>query len=554
VAVTTLNKVLYVDADFSTAVDSVQNFLNTNYPEEFNDYVNANIGQALIDIIAYSEQNLMWYLNRKVNDLYFPTAVTPNSISKVARGLGYKAKTASAAEALVTVRLPKGPYNFPVSINPGFQLKGPANTIWEYRGAVAVLYAPGETSKTFVISQGQTVVNSFISTGSNDQSFVLRSVPVGKYAAGTPFTVTVNGVAWEQYPVIPYENIDAYETNLSTTPPSLTFGDGVEGNVPPLGAAIQVSYVVCDGFRGRIASNSIKQPVAQLVASFQNIPIAISQVSGSVGGDDPEDIRSITVNAPVFQKTQDRAITKTDYDFLSNQFTNVARADAQVIRGVSGDLTINSIYDVFYSEMQKLVSSSALVAVSGEPVASIGSNVSGYMGILYEYLDTNLTDSCRANIVQVAVLGKDSARKYVSPLQSTLDGIKAYLDARKDVVHTVVAVSGLNNVINANVLVQVRASVNSIEDDVVKSISDCLVKSDVLPLGILVERGFNLSLYVWEIQAAIRAAVVPNDQIDYLNIKILGPAEYLDSGGNLICPKGYVIQAGTVTISKILRY
>jgi hypothetical protein len=122
------------------------------------------------------------------------------------------------------------------------------------------------------------------------------------------------------------------------------------------------------------------------------------------------------------------------------------------------------------------------------------------------------------------------------------------------VVHTVVAVSGLNNVINANVLVQVRASVNSIEDDVVKSISDCLVKSDVLPLGILVERGFNLSLYVWEIQAAIRAAVVPNDQIDYLNIKILGPAEYLDSGGNLICPKGYVIQAGTVTISKILRY
>lgn len=553
-AVEELNKVLYVDADFGTAVDQIKDFLNSNYPDEYNDYVNANMGQALIDIIAYSEQNLMWYLNRKVTDLYFPSAVTPNAVSKTARMLGYKAKTATSAEATVTVTLSKGPYTFPVTIAYGFKFKGPNNTVWEYRGSVPVIYAPGETVKTFTIAQGQTVVNNFVSNGQNNQVFLLRSVSVGKYAAGANFVVTVNGVEWEQFPVIPYETVEAYETNLSTTPPRLKFGDGVQGNIPPVSSNIEVQYVVTDGFRGRIASNSIKEPVNQLVASFQTIPIAISQVSGSIGGDDPEDIRSITVNAPLFQRTQDRAITKGDYDFLSNQYANVAKADAHIVRGVSGDTTVQVLYDLFRQELDKLKNSTALVAVSGEAVSAVGDSVSGYLDILYEHIDDNLQDSCKGNLVEVSVLGKDSARRYVAPLQATLDGLKAYLDARKDVVHTVVTVPGVSRVINADLTIEVRCSENAIEDDVVQSIQDAIGKSDVPPLGILVERAFNSSLYVWEIDGAIRNNVVPNDQIAYLNVKITGPAQYLDLAGNLIAPSGYVIQLGTLTVTKLKRF
>lgn len=556
-AVTDLNKVIYVDAEFNTAVDKIQDFLSTEYPDEFNDYVNANMGQALIDIIGYAEQNLMWYLNRKVTDLYFPSAVTPNAVSKLARTLAYKPKSATYSEVPITMTLKKGPYNFPVVINKGQQFRGPNNTIWEYRGDVAVVYQPGDTVKTFTVGQGQTLTSTFLSNNENNQIFELRAVPVTKFVAGKGFQVLVDGVEWTEYPVIPFQNIQAFETNLLSSPPYVKFGDSVQGSIPPLGTSIQVQYVVTDGFKGRILSNGIKEPVGNIVANFQNIPVSIAQPDVSVGGDDPEDLRSITTNAPLFQRTQDRAITKGDYDFLANQYTNVAKADAQIIRGVSGDATVQSLFVLFRQDLAKLKASSCVLGPSGAPTGTVSGTanaVSGYLDVLYDHIDSAFSDGCRGNLVQVSVLAKDANRKYVSPLQATLDGLKAYLDARKDVVHTLSVVGGTARVVNANIRIEVKVSQTAVEDDVVKAIGDSLAKSDATPFGILVERAFNKSLYIWEIQDAIKAAVVPESQIIYANIAITGPTEFLDARGNLVVPDGYVIQAGTITIVKLPRF
>ena len=91
------------------------------------------------------------------------------------------------------------------------------------------------------------------------------------------------------------------------------------------------------------------------------------------------------------------------------------------------------------------------------------------------------------------------------------------------------------------------------ENDVVASINDALAKSDTEPLGILVERNFDFPLYIWDIDAAIRANIDADD-IDFLNVTIDGPAEFLDSGGNLIPPVGAVIQTGTVTVNALPRF
>lgn len=768
---TTLNKVQYVDQEFSTAVARIKEFLQTYYPDEYNDYVNSNMGQALIDIVAYSEQNLMWYLNRKISDLYFPTAQTPNSISKLARMLGYKSKGATSSDVEITVTLSSGPYTFPVTINKGFKFNGPNNTIWEYRGNVPVVYAPGETVKTIMISQGYTRTDTFVSTGANSQVFSLVAVPTGKYVNVTTVIVTVGGVEWTEYSVIPFLNENAYETNLVTFPPFVKFGDGVQGNVPVVGAGIEISYVVTDGFRGRIVSNSIKEPTVGLIAQFQTIPLSISQPLPSVGGDDPEDVRSITVNAPLFQQTQDRAITKTDYDFLANQYANVARADAQILRSVSGDVAMHMFFDQinasvsgavsgFYDQsvssmvgmqteltnisgaadtmeagivMQVGISTADVIlqldgmtaatnsslatfksamdvlfgtistdtsnidtsmismldgvdteievrrgninlildevvgAVSGASVpiqnqvtslinsakgkltelqttvyslnsttksnvnsstADVGvqivsadaeisslsgtldAAVSGYQSaiimdmaavetvavsgvsafnvssgnsmnqmVIYfdqisanvaeisdlpyvvnaelqavsAYLDEHLSDSCQANLVQVLVLGKDQARKYVAPLPETLTGLKSYLMDRREITQTISVVAGTDRVIDANVTIQVRVNKNAVEDDVIQQIQDSLTKSDTTPFGLLVEREFGVSLHVWDIDGAIRGNIV-DGTVDYLNVEITGPVDYLDAAGNLIVPAGVVIQSGTVTITKLPRF
>ena len=552
-AIEKLNKVLYTEQDFTSAVNGVKGYLQTNYPTEFNDYVNSNLGQALIDIIAYAHQNLSWYLNRKVTDLYFPTAVTPNSISKLARMLGYKAQGASPSIAGLSVTLTDGPYSFPVQITKGFQFQGPNALIFEYRQNTPVTFAPGDTVHALDVEQGYTVINNFVSNGENNQVFRLVSVPEGKFVSVSSFEVRVDGVLWTEYPVIPFENVDAFESNILAYPPTIKFGDGVQGNVPVNGAGIEVKYFVTDGFRGRVQSQTITDPVNSLVVQFQDIPLQITQSLPSAGGDDPEDIRSITVNAPKFQRTQDRAITKGDYDYLTNLFPNVAKGDAQIIRSVSGDITINSVYSLLEDELAKLFGVSGCSVSGGEMVSGVAGTVSGYLGILYDYLDETLVDTCNSNTVQVSILSKDYARNYVSPSQTTINSLKAYLDQRKDVVHTVKVVDGISRVIPADVIVEVKASVNAIEDDVVAAIEDLLIKSDVPPLGILIEREFNKSLYLWEINKTIRDNIVDRD-IDYINVMITGPIQYLDEAGNLICPDGYVIQKGTVLIKKLPRF
>ena len=765
-----LNKISYVDQDFATASSQIRSFLATNYPEEYSDYAASNLGQAFIDIIGYAEQNLIWYLNRRVSDLYPVSARTPRAVSKIARMLGYKPKGASSAKVSVSLSFPKAPYTFPVQINRGFQWQGPNNTIWQYLGDIPLILQPGNTSlSNVVLSQGESNVTNFVSSGLSYQALELLAVQAGKFVERDSIVVKVDGEVWTEQAILPFLNENNYETDLLAFPPLIRFGDGVQGNVPAEGAGIEVSYVVTDGFRGRIVSQSIGEPVVGLVAQFEDIPVVVNQPNASIGGDDPEDIRSIVANAPKFQRVQDRAVTKDDYDFLANQFSGVSRADAQIVRGISGDLYLSYLLDSIRYEVASTVSgidlspefsaissavssmattvssfqsslatsllpslsdadtklsliktqtnasidtnyleavtvksalftaldeidslsikvvddlqtvfdiknvnleqfltaisgavsgSSAIAANVGPQIvnirnkvsemrssvvslsntaqssiavetassrtqgnaflsiassvsgdidqlvsgyhssihssiqgvsgaiklsqASLNALVSGYQKVifdsavsatamivegseglsdrvnelitdLYAHCDEHLTNSCNANEVQIKVLGKDANRKYVAPLQSTLDQLKAYLSERKDIVHTVSCVAGTVDVINADILITAKVSENAVEDDVIAAIKAAIDKSDAQPFGILVERLFNKSLYIWEIDGAIRSRVT-DGQIDYLNVKILGPAEYLDSDGNLVIPVGKVIQAGNITVNALPRF
>lgn len=666
-----INKVQYVEQDFSTFVDSIRNFISTNYPEDYNDYVNSQMGMMLVDIIAYASHCLCWNINRRATDLYFPTAVSPNAVAKISRMLGYKPSGATPAVATITVTLTGGPYSFPVRVVKGFQFKGPNDLIFEYRGDEAVTFSPGETVKTFDVKEGYSITENYLSSGDENQIFNLVNAPTTMYVADGDVTVKVNGVEWTEDDFIPYEAVQEYETDLISSPPSVKFGDSIQGQIPTTGYGIEIKYFVTNGFRGRIDSSGITGPTITTVVNSTSIPMSVSQPNPSFGGNDPESLSEIVTNAPRFQSTQDRAITKFDYDFLAGTFENVSRADAQIIRSVSSDYTINNLVDLINADLDQIVFwteslsgygivssytasivtevSSTLTTVTGftdiqdnitgfvttevnaidaamqtiadytsacptvsaellalvstvtgstaaietiyDSASGLGS-VSGYVEIiqtdmasilsdcttidglaadvadsfvitgyaysvsgevesLYNYLDTILSDGCRANTVQVSILGKDAERKFVAPSAATISDLQDYLDARKDAVHTVVVVAGTAKVIDVDILVEVALTVTAAEDDVMNRIEAALLKYDEEPLGLLVEREFNASLYLYDIYNAIDA-VVDDDEVEYVNVIIQGPAEYLDSRGNLVIPDGFVIQRGSVTVAKVV--
>jgi hypothetical protein len=431
---TELNKVQYVDQDFSSAVLATQNFISTNYPAEYNDYTASNLGMALIDIIAYAQQNLHWYMNRRVTDLYFPTAITPNAISKIARMLGYKPKGATGSVASITVTLSQI-YTFPISISKGFQFKGPRNLVFEYQGTTPIVYLPGELIKTFDVREGSTSTINVIASGLNNQIFTLPNIPDGKFVEEGSVEVMVDGIDWPEYGIIPYENIPAFETNILSRPSFVKFGDGVQGTVPASGLGIRIKYGVVSGFNGRILRQSITEPLIPLVVQFQAIPLSIFQNVNSSGGDDPEEIKKTTTNAPRFQRTQDRAITKSDYDFLATTFPNVAKGDAITIRSISGDVTFNGFAAAINSDLQNIFnlgqSASGYQNVSGY-VNSVSGNISSINS------DISLINTNYQNVSGVVNSSSISLTSLHNSIQTQMTDLFAVAASSPAVITTVV--------------------------------------------------------------------------------------------------------------------
>jgi hypothetical protein len=362
-----LNRVRYVAEDFSTYRQEADSFFSTNYPEEFNNLINTDLGNALMDQLAFAMQALTFTLNRKASENFLQTARITKNIVKLARTLGYSIRPASPSVCQATLLFTGAPYSFPVIIPVGFKFQGPGDTIYEYRGLVDAILLPGQTTITITLKEGETRVVTFVSSGEANQQFSVFGIPENRYMYSDSLTLTVDGNNWERLDLLRYESSDTYEILFADVPPKLRFGDGIAGNIPPINSEIILTHTYGKGVLGAIGSNQILGPVVPLVANGQTIPFTITNTVASVG-EDPETIEHVKAFASIFFRTQNAAVIKSDYDSIASLESGVALADAQIMRGVSGDITI-------MSEFAKLHSASDVY--NSASVQLIGASVSG---------------------------------------------------------------------------------------------------------------------------------------------------------------------------------
>jgi len=368
-AVDALTRVRYVGQDFQTHVNESTEFLKTKYPDEYNDWVDSNAGIALIQLIGYTAQGLSFYMNRRTTDIYMNTAQTPSAISKIARMLNYTIEAASSASADIVVTLKNGPYTYPITIRKGFRFSGPNGLIFEYRNNEPIVYSPGETEKTFTVYEGETKENTFVSDGTENQKFSLVGVPEENYLIGASTEVYVQNQLWSERNQIPYAIGDFYEIDYVSEPPTIKFGDGIAGSIPDSGSEIRVIFIVGSGRQGRIGSGLISTSLDALVVRNETVELEVNNPSPSSGGDDYEDLRKVKSLAPEFFQSQDRAISKRDYDAIANTYPGVAKSNAYIVRGIDDDYTIN-----FYLDR--------IVATVNEGVSGIIDDSQAYLDII----------------------------------------------------------------------------------------------------------------------------------------------------------------------------
>ena len=89
--------------DFDTLRQAMINYVQFNYPEEFNDYTQNSEFIALVDLVAYVGQNLAFRMDLNARENILDTAEKRESVLRIARMLSYKPKRVRPAQGFMKV-------------------------------------------------------------------------------------------------------------------------------------------------------------------------------------------------------------------------------------------------------------------------------------------------------------------------------------------------------------------------------------------------------------------------------------------------------------------
>jgi len=89
--------------DFDTMRGAMVDYVRTNFPENFNDYIESSEFIAIIELLAYLSQSLAFRMDINSRENFLETAERRDSVYKLARMLGYNPKRNVAASGLLKI-------------------------------------------------------------------------------------------------------------------------------------------------------------------------------------------------------------------------------------------------------------------------------------------------------------------------------------------------------------------------------------------------------------------------------------------------------------------
>lgn len=95
------SQVNYQAYDFDTMRKAMVDYVRTNYPENFNDYIESSEFITIIELLAYLSQSLAFRMDLNSRENFLETAERKDSVFKLARMLGYNPKRNLPASGLV---------------------------------------------------------------------------------------------------------------------------------------------------------------------------------------------------------------------------------------------------------------------------------------------------------------------------------------------------------------------------------------------------------------------------------------------------------------------
>ena len=180
VAYKAYNQVNFQAYDFDSIRTALVDYVRTNYPENFNDYIESSEFIAIIEMLAYLSQSLAFRMDLNSRENFLETAERRDSVFKLARMLGYNPKRNIPASGLMKITSIRTTET--VTDSQGNDLNN-VNIFWD------------DSNNPLSYEQFITVLNAAMSSANRFtapvKSGVLGNIPTDLYQLNTPVTAPV---------------------------------------------------------------------------------------------------------------------------------------------------------------------------------------------------------------------------------------------------------------------------------------------------------------------------------------------------------------------------
>lgn len=350
------------ELDFDTIKENLKAFLQSQ--EEFQDYnFDGSALSILMDILAYNTHYNATLAHLTANEMFIDSAVKRNSVTSIAKTLGYTPTSRRSAVANIKFEVDP-PVSFTgtsltVSRDTQFTGKTAQNTYTffpkqDYDSGLVTLET-GQVGFSFDMElvEGKRVTNSFVvDQVTTSGPFVLPNNNIDTTTIRVRVqesNAVVTTALWQFYDDVMEVDQTTKAFFIEEGPSGLyeiRFGDDVIGKKLNVGNIVIVDYIVSSGS----SANSIPNFTTSSTFTSSGETKKVYLTNAASGGQEKQSIDSIRYLAPKFNATKNRAVTATDYETLIKaRFNNI---NSLVVWG--GEENVPPIYGKVFISIQPI--------------------------------------------------------------------------------------------------------------------------------------------------------------------------------------------------------
>jgi hypothetical protein len=321
----------YTNQDFWSMKSRLVAFIRDKFGSDFNDFVESSLAVMLIENWAFLADTLSFKIDQIANEVFIDTVTEIDNAFRLAKLVGLEPQPPIASKSLWTAKITT-PQLIDLEIQTPFDIEVvnnnqlinmelfPADIYNRPIYDQNIFISAGSLINSNIVGvEGQTYVEDFVGTGNINQSFLLSYRPVLMDSV----RVSVDGLKWERVEYFtdsqPRREFRVeYNSDYSAY---IIFGNNRAGISPPTGSVITVTYRIGGGTVGNIVSNFVSvDTLVNIEGQAFTVPVNLANYTkGEYGynGDTVEDIRS---KLPIYNRSQNRAVTGADYKSLGDLF------------------------------------------------------------------------------------------------------------------------------------------------------------------------------------------------------------------------------------------